>query len=111
MPGPANIPTGSAQNVFVLSVPVSTTSLATGPSTQERTFTVPGLLVGDVVSVCKPSYQNTIAIGNVRVSANNTLAITFIATAGTPTPTTENYLVSVVRSSYPNLASIPAAIS
>lgn len=102
MPGPANIPYGNVSNVFYLRVPVSTAALGAGPSTTERTFTVPGLRVGDAVSVVKPTFQNTIAIGNARVSAADTLAITFLATAGTPTPTVEDYLLTVVRPGYDN---------
>lgn len=113
MPGPSSaVPNGNVKNTFVLRVPVNTAALGAGPSTTERTFTVPGLLVGDIVSIVKPTFQNTIAIGNVRVSAANTLAINFIATAGSPVPTVEDYLLLVARSVYDNPATqLPTAIA
>ncbi len=112
MPGPANVSLGSVAYSFVVRVPVAAgAALATGPSTQERTYTVPGLLTTDVVTVQKPTFQNTIGIVGARVSANDTLAINFLATAGTPTLTAEDYLVQVDRSSYPALAQIPTAIT
>lgn len=103
MPGPASaVPNGNVINVFYLRVPVTSAALGAGPSTTERAFTVPGLRVTDHVSVVKPTFQNTIAIGGARVSAADTLSINFIATAGTPTPTSEDYLLTVVRSVYDN---------
>lgn len=109
MPGPSNVAYGSVANHFVLSVPIPAgAQLAAG--TTERTYTVPGLLVGDIVHVNKPTFQNTLSIGGARVSAANTLAINFVTT-GTPTLNAENYLVSVTRHSYPNVSNIPAAIA
>lgn len=112
MPGPSQyVAQGSVQYSFVLNVPLTPAALAAGPSTAEQTFTVPGLIVGDIVAVNKPTFQNTVAIGGARVSAANTLAITFLATAGTPTPTAESYLLSVTRHGYPSVANIPSAIA
>lgn len=111
MPGPASVSIGSVANSFVLSLPVAAgAALATGPSTEERTYTVQGLLVGDVVTVNKPSFQNTIGVINARVSAANTIAITFLATAGTPSLAAETYLIQVDRHSFPSAAQIPVAI-
>ena len=113
MPGPSDVATGNCQLIMLLSVPVSTAALASGPSTTERTFTVPGLLPNDHVVVTKPTFQNTIGIVGVRVSAADTLAINFLATAGTPTPTVENYLLKVTR--YENISTgigtLPTAIT
>jgi len=102
MPGSSDLPTGNCMFIMLLSVPISTAALATGPSTTERTFTVPGLLPNDHVIVTKPTFQNTIGIVGVRVSAADTLAINFLATAGTPTPTVENYILKVTR--YENIS-------
>lgn len=113
MPGPASAtPLGNVLNTFALRVPVNTAALGAGPSTTARTFTVPGLRLNDIVSVVKPTFQNTIAIGGARVSAADTLEINFVATAGTPTPTAEDYLLFVARSVYDNpSAQLPTAIA
>lgn len=111
MPGPSNTALGSVAYQFVVAVPVAAgAALATGPSTEERTYNVPGLQLGDVVTVNKPTFQNTIGIVGARVSAANTLAIVFLATAGTPSLTAETYLVNVDRHSYPSTAQIPPGI-
>lgn len=63
-------------------------------TTAEQTFTVTGLVAGSPVWVNKPSAQAGLGIVGVRVSAANTLAITFCnATATAITPSTENYIV------------------
>lgn len=110
MSGNSDSPLGNLQLAMILSVPISTAALASGPSTTERTFSVPGLQVGDHVAVVKPTFQNTIGIVGARVSATDTLAINFLATAGTPTPTVENYLVEVSRFENSNIVAPPSAI-
>lgn len=65
----------------------------------EQTFAVPGLKVGDFVDINKPTAQAGLIIGSCRVSAANTLAITFgNLTAAGITPTAgETYLVRYAR--------------
>lgn len=65
------------------------TPVAVAPNTSaEQTFTVPGLAAGIPVMVNKPTAQNGLSIGGARVSALNTLAVTFVNnTAATITPT------------------------
>ncbi|WP_321842671.1 hypothetical protein [Burkholderia cepacia] len=64
----------------------------------EQTFTVPGLQVGDSIDVNKASHQVGLSIGNVRVSAANTLAIQYVNTTGSPiTPATEQYIIGGQR--------------
>ncbi|VWD60913.1 hypothetical protein BLA18628_07202 [Burkholderia aenigmatica] len=64
----------------------------------EQTFTVPGLQVGDSIDVNKPSHQVGLSIGNVRVSAANTLAIQYVNTTASPiTPTAEQYIIGGQR--------------
>lgn len=64
----------------------------------EQTFTVAGLLPGDVVTVVKPSLTAGLDVGNVRVSAANTLAITFVnATAAAIDPAAETYILVAMR--------------
>lgn len=64
----------------------------------EQTFTVPGLLVGDSVTVTPPSITAGVAPVCARVSATNTLAITFCnPTAGALVPAAGTYQISVMR--------------
>ena len=63
-------------------------------TTAEQTFTVTGLVAGSPVWINKPSFTTGISIVGVRVSAANTLAITFSnGTASSITPPAETYLV------------------
>lgn len=64
----------------------------------EQTFTVTGLLVDHVVTVNKPTATAGIGIVGARVSAANTLAITFMnSTGGALNPGSETYSVVGVR--------------
>lgn len=76
-----------------------TPALVAANTTAEQTFTVNGLVVGDVVTVNKPTAQAGLGIVGARVSAANTLAITFSNnTAAGITPTAaETYIVGVIR--------------
>jgi hypothetical protein len=73
---------------------LTASSVATG-STGEYTFTVPGLKTNDVVVVNRPSSQSNVAIGGTRVSANDTLAVTYfnLSTTASATPTSEEYKI------------------
>lgn len=68
-------------------------------TTAEQTFTVKGLKVTDAVLVNKPSHQAGIMPVHARVSAPDTVAITFANnTAGALTPTaSETYYVHWFR--------------
>lgn len=67
-------------------------------TTAEQTFTVTGLATSDIVVVNKPSLDAGIGIANARVSATDTLAITYInATGGAIVPTSETYNILTVR--------------
>ena len=67
-------------------------------TTSEQTFTVQGLEVQDRVILNKPTHTTGLVIGNVRVSATNTLAVTFgNLTANPIDPPSESYRVSSVR--------------
>lgn len=89
---------GNIQYSMILNVTLSPASVANATSA-EQTFTVNGLAVGDFVNVTKPTTQAGLGIVNSRVSAANTLAITFMnTTAATITPTaSEVYVVNVDR--------------
>lgn len=67
-------------------------------TTAEQAFTVPGLAVGDSIDVNKPSHQAGLSVGNVRVSAANTLSIQFVnTTAGALVPAAETYIIGGQR--------------
>lgn len=64
----------------------------------EQQFTVPGLAVGDVVTVSPPSITAGVAPVCARVSAANTLQITFVnPTAGPLTPAAGVYQIFIAR--------------
>lgn len=84
------------QSLDVTSVAANTTS--------EQTFTVPGITPLDyktpreLVFVTKPSHSTGLGIVNARISAANTLAITFMnTTAGAIDPSAETYFIVTVR--------------
>lgn len=77
----------------VVSATLDVASVAAA-TTAQQTFTVPGLRVGDIVIPMKPSLTAGLGIAGARVSAADTLAITFInATAGALDPAAEAYLI------------------
>jgi hypothetical protein len=89
---------GNIVKQSVISVTLSPASVAANTSA-EQTFTVNGLQAGDHVSVNKPTAQAGLGIVGARVSAANTLAITFGNYTGTPiVPTaSQTYLVLLSR--------------
>lgn len=62
-------------------------------TTAEQTVTVPGVRAGDIVlSVNKPTPTVGVGIAGARVSADNTIAVTFVnPTAGSVNPGAEVY--------------------
>lgn len=95
----------------LLGVTISPAAVAAN-TTAEQTFTVTGLQVGDVVSVNKPTAQAGLGVVGARVSAANTLAITFSNnTAGSLTPTaSEVYVVNVVRPMPAYVGNLPTSL-
>lgn len=89
---------GNLPKQAVISVTLSPAAVSANTSA-EQTFTVNGLLAGDHVVVNKPSAQAGLGVVGFRVSADNTLAITFgNFTAGSITPTaSEVYRVLLSR--------------
>jgi hypothetical protein len=78
---------GNLVKQSVISVTLSPVAIVLN-TTAEQTFTVNGLLPGDFVSCNKPTSQAGLGIVGCRVSAANTLAITFSNNTGSSiTPT------------------------
>lgn len=112
MPGPSTVALGSVKYSFVVQVAVAAGAAIGAATTVERTYTVPGLQIGDVVTINKPQLDAGLAAVNARVSAADTLAIQFAnVTAGALSITASNYLVQIDRHDYPSVAQIPTGIS
>lgn len=76
-------------------------------TTSELTATVPGLLVGDAVDLYLTGGAMTtgLQIANVRVSAPNTLAVTWVAASSALTIPTTGWIANVTRPE--NAAALP----
>lgn len=108
MPGSSTIPIGNARNLFVLQAAITPAAVNT-ITAPEQTFTVNGLIPNDIVLVQKPSAQAGLAVASARVTALNTLGITYVnPTAGNITPTAETYLIFVIRPE--NASPFPTAV-
>jgi hypothetical protein len=67
-------------------------------TTSAQTFSVPGLSVHDIVIVNKPSHTAGLGIVNARVSAADTLELTFMNTTGAGIdPGSETYTIVSIR--------------
>lgn len=95
----AGVITGNVQSIGVVSVALSPAQVAAN-TTSEQTFTVPGVLSTDLLGeVNKPSSQAGLGIAGIRVTAANTIGITFSNNTGagiTPTAS-ETYKFLLVR--------------
>jgi hypothetical protein len=118
-PGPASTTTantGSGLGNIALDILMQsalTPSAVSANTSAEQTFTVTGLAVGDVVTgVNKPTTQAGIGIVGYRISAANTLAITFANfTAGSITPTAaEVYSFKISRPMQNYVSNLPTAL-
>lgn len=88
---------GNAAGINILTVTIDVASVSAN-TTSEQTFTVPGLLPRDYVTVLKPSHSTGLGVVNARVSAADTIAITFMNNTGSAIdPAAEAYLVLVAR--------------
>ena len=109
MPGASDIATGNIQNILMLQAALTPAAVLT-ITAPEQTFTVNGLLTTDMVFVMKPTAQAGLGIVGARVTAANTLGITYVnPTVGSITPTAETNIILVVRSENPQNP-LPTAI-
>lgn len=99
MPTSLSVGGGTAvTKIVVYSQSLDPVSVAAATSA-EQTFTVTGLATTDKVFVNKPTVTAGVGIVNARVSAANTLALTFMnATAGAIDPAAETYTIIALRS-------------
>lgn len=85
------------QGFYIVRQILTPTSVSAN-STSEQTFTVQGVQVGDSIDINKASHQTGLGITNVRASAANTLAITYMNNTASPiTPTSEQYIIGGMR--------------
>lgn len=107
MPG-TTVPRGNILYSF-LAVPVLTPVAVAQNISAEQSFTIPGLKVGDFVTVNVNVAQTAgISIGNSRVSAADTLQISFCNdTGGSLTPASGVYYLDIKRpESFSNLPTV-----
>ena len=82
-------------NILAMTVGYVTFTLQhRGGGSSEQTFTFTGVKTGDMVFVSKPGYYGHGRLLRFRVSAADTIAVTFIATAAADGPS-ETYQVSL----------------
>jgi hypothetical protein len=92
-------PSGTLLTQARVYAPVLTPSAVGGASTSEQSFTVTGLSATDKVVVNGPSPTAGCVPVHARVSATDTLRVTFAnVTAGSLTPAAGTYLVLAIRS-------------
>jgi len=88
---------GNAAGVYIVTVSITPAAVAT-ITTAEQTFTVPGVKTGQSVVVTPPGHQAGVVAAAARVTADNTVGITFVnPTAGNVTPTAGSYIFTVFR--------------
>ena len=88
---------GNVAGMYMLSLTIDPAAVAT-ITTAEQTFTMTGVKVGDMVYTSKPSNTTGVGIVNARVSATDTIAITFVnPTAGSVNPASESWSLLVLR--------------
>ena len=91
---------GDWTSMFITYSPSLSPAIVAANTTAEQTFTVSGILATDIpISVVKPTAQAGLGIVGFRVSAANTLAITFSNHTGSGiTPTAAETYKVVVKS-------------
>ena len=101
------IPRGNVRNLFMVQVTFNPAAVAT-ITTAEQSTTVVGLKTGDMVFWQKPTNTAGVGVVNMRVSATDTLQVTFVnPTAGSVDAASETWTLLVIR---PEAVSLPSTI-
>lgn len=105
---PSDLVRGNIGGLIVVSVTINPAEVAT-ITTAEQTFTVDGLRASDlVIAVIKPTCTAGVGIVNARVSAANTLALTFVnPTAAGVDAASESYKIVIARPSGGGTGTLP----
>jgi hypothetical protein len=98
-----NIARGNIVKMFAVSVTWDPAAVAT-ITTAEQNVTVPGVQVGDIVMAWnKPSNTTGAMPVNCRVSAANTVSVSFVnPTAGSVNPASEAWIFVIARPESPS---------
>jgi hypothetical protein len=100
------IPRGNVRAMFMIDVTFNPASVAT-ITTAEQTTTVVGLKTGDMIYWQKPTNTAGVGVVNMRVSAADTLAVTFVnPTAGGVDAASETWRLLVIRPDPQTLLSV-----
>jgi len=96
---PSQAASGNASHEWVLLITPGLTTSITANTSVEVTTTVTGLRPYDLIEINKLNRVAGLSVGNVRVSAANTLAIQFVNNTGVAIAlqSTDTYLVAVTR--------------
>lgn len=96
---PSQAASGNASHEWVLLITPGLTTSITANTSVEVTTTVTGLLPYDLIEINKLNHVAGLSVGNVRVSAANTLAIQMVNSTASPIAlqSTDTYLVAVTR--------------
>jgi hypothetical protein len=89
---------GTAITQQTVYTPTLTPAAVAAAGFSEQTFTVTGLATTDTVIVNGPAAAANSVLVHARVSAANTLALTWITNAATITPTSGTYRIVAIRS-------------
>lgn len=101
------IPRGNIRAMFAVQVTFDPAAVAT-ITTAEQSLTVQGLAVGDLIYWQKPSNTAGVGVVNMRVSAANTLQVTFVnPTAGSVNAASETWTLLVIR---PETVTLPSVV-
>lgn len=99
MAGSTTLARGNVQLEAILLSPLTTPATVAANTTIEQTYIISGVAIGDFIEINKPSHVVGLSIGNVRVSAANSIAIQWVnnTAAAITGGLTENYLLVVSR--------------
>lgn len=100
MPGPTLVARGnvSLEMIFQVTLNPNNGSNIPANSSVETTYTMQGVQVGDFLEINKPSHTTGICVGNIRVPANNQIAVQFMNVTASPiAPSAEAYLIALTR--------------
>lgn len=102
---------GNIERMGLVRVTFNAASVAAATSA-EQSITVPGLQVGDYVDINKEAFNAGLGIIDARVSAANTLTVTYMnATAGAIDPASQTLLLLWMRSDESDPAVLPASVA
>ena len=88
---------GNAFGLYIINATLTPVAVAT-ITVAEQSFTVPGLKLGDHVTVNAPAITAGTAFAGARVSAANTLTIAYVnPTDGSLTPAAGVYTIAIQR--------------